>query len=422
MNIRAAAARVIAQVVEQGKSLSDSLPSEVSRFTDSRDRALLQAICFGVCRWYFPLQTIVEQLLDKPMKQKDFDLHALLLVGLYQLIEMRLPPYAAVSETVAATKELKKIWAKNLVNGVLREYQRRAEEFDEIDLASHPRWIIESLQKTYPTAWENILDANNQHPPFSLRVNQQHQSREAYLAQHDLVALPIAHTQAGIVLEEAIDVQKLPGFLKGDISVQDGAAQLAAELLQLEKGQRVLDACAAPGGKTAHILEMAPDLLECVAIDKDATRLAQVADNLQRLNLSATLLAKDAGDIKSWWDGQLFDRVLLDAPCSATGVIRRHPDIKLLRRPSDIHQFAKEQLRLLTTLWEVLKPGGLMVYATCSFLPEENAQVVQAFLSQQSDAKEEKISAAFGMACEVGRQILPGQDGMDGFYYACLRK
>jgi 16S rRNA (cytosine967-C5)-methyltransferase len=217
-------------------------------------------------------------------------------------------------------------------------------------------------------------------------------------------------------------VEALPGFTAGYVSVQDGAAQLAASLLQLEPGQRVLDACAAPGGKLLHILESEPNLADVIAIEKDLTRLLRVQENLARLNYRATCLCADAADIHAWWDGQLFDRILLDAPCSASGVIRRHPDIKLLRQSADIPAFAQEQMRLLLALWVVLKPGGLLVYTTCSIFPEENVQVLQRFLTVQTTAKAELISATWGLPCAIGRQIIPGMHDMDGFYYACLRK
>jgi 16S rRNA (cytosine967-C5)-methyltransferase len=421
MNIRAAAVRVISQVIEYGRSLSDCLPDETKSFSDPRDRALLQAICFGVCRWYFRLEEIAQQLMEKPLKQKDIDVHFLIVIGLYQLIYMRIPAYAAVSETVNANK---KKWARGLINGVLRQFQRNADEFEETDPFSHPTWMMEEIEKNYPQKWEAILDANNQHPPFALRVNQQRMSREKYLeklAQAGIVAKEIPETHSGILLENPIDVQQIPGFAAGEASVQDGAAQLAAELLSVSSGQRVLDACAAPGGKTAHILEIQPDV-ELIALDQDEERLQRVKENLQRLKLSAACVASDAGDVESWWDGKSFDRILLDAPCSASGVIRRHPDIKLLRLDTDIPEFAKEQLRLLTALWTVLKSGGCLVYVTCSVFPEENVHVLKSFLKDHPEAKEEKISATWGMECEVGRQILPGEHNMDGFYYACLRK
>lgn len=422
MNLRAVAARIIYQVVIDGKSLSDCLAAETKLLP--RDKSFLQALCYGTCRWYHKLHLIAESLLEKPLKTKDQDIYCLLLVGLYQLSDMRVPAHAAISETVAAASVLKKIWAKGLVNAVLRNYQRQSDivvnESQDIFKYSHPSWLIKKIQHDWPENWETILNENNQHPPFSLRVNQKHISREDYLKKlTDARVIP--ETTAGIILENAIDVAQLPGFSAGDISVQDGAAQLAAELLSLQSGQRILDACAAPGGKTAHILE-SENNLTVIALDHDNHRLNTIKENLNRLKLSATCITADAGDTKQWWDGVLFDRILLDAPCSASGVIRRHPDIKILRREIDIVKLSDEQARILDALWPLLKKDGILVYATCSIFPEENNRVVKNFLATHTDAIEEKISAPWGIACDIGRQILPGMHGFDGFYYTRLRK
>jgi 16S rRNA (cytosine967-C5)-methyltransferase len=431
MNVRATAARVIFVVLAQGKSLAECLPPAVLEFTDPRDQALLQAMAYGVCRQFYYLEAVLHELLDKGLKEKDEDIFALLLVGLYQLIFMRIPAFAAISETVEAAKKFKKIWAKNLINAVLRNFQRSGDEFaqttanDPVARYAHPEWFITQVQTAWPENWEAILTANNEHPPLVLRVNQRHASRDAYLqklADAEIAATSIVETATGIVLAEPMDVKLLPGFYDGDVSVQDGAAQLSAELLDLTQGLRVLDACAAPGGKTAHIAELQPDLQALIAVDFDATRLATVKENLERLQLSAECIAADASDVQAWWDGKLFDRILLDAPCSATGVIRRHPDIKLLRAADDIDNLSDMQMRLLTALWTTLKKDGLLLYATCSILPAENNAVIKEFLTSHSDAVEEKITANWGTACDVGRQILPGMHGMDGFYYALLRK
>jgi len=429
-NLRALAAKIIHQVL-QGKSLTDELKYALTQIPEQRDQALVQALCFGVCRRYFFLDAISRLLLEKPFKEKDGDIHALLLVGLYQLIEMRIPAYAAVGETVAAADDFKKSWAKNLINAVLRNYQRHADAV--LDAASedpdaihdHPNWFIGKIKKAWPDHWEGILAANNAHPPMSLRVNQRIVTREAYLAQleaENIQATAIPETQYGITLTEPVDVLALPGFLEGYVSVQDGAAQLAAPLLLLTKGLRVLDACAAPGGKTAHIAESEPELEKLIAVDHDAKRVMMIEENIKRLRLSAETVVADVAEIDKWWNGEPFDRILLDAPCSASGVIRRHPDIKLLRRPDDIAEMAYVQLSLLNALWPLLKVNGLLLYATCSVLPQENTKTLAAFLANHSDAKEEKIIADWGQACEIGRQIMPGMHGMDGFYYARLRK
>lgn len=423
MNLRAAAAETLYQVIVKGTSLSEAL---TETFTDPRDQAFLQAVCYGVCRRYFYLDAILQQLIDKPLKAKDQDVYLLLLVGLYQLSDMRVPEHAAIAETVAAVKKLKKIWAKGLVNAVLRNYQRRAAELQQqvknnlSAYYSHPMWFIKKIQQDWPEDWASILDANNQQAPLSLRVNQRKITRENYLPK--ISGHVISETASGISLDKPVDVQHIPDFFAGEVSVQDGAAQMAAELLQLMPGQRVLDACAAPGGKTAHILELQPALAEVVAIDKDEKRLSSVAANLQRLHLSATLIVDDAGNPARWWDKKLFDRILLDAPCSASGVIRRHPDIKILRRENDIAKLAVEQLRLLTALWPLLNVNGLLVYATCSIFTEENEQVLQTFLAQHPEAKMDFIETKWGKKCDIGKQILPGMYDMDGFYYARLRK
>jgi 16S rRNA (cytosine967-C5)-methyltransferase len=431
MNIRSAAARVILQVIDSGKSLSETLPPAVTRISEQRDAAFLQALVYGVCRRFFYLAAILDILLDKPLKDKDQDIYALMLVGLYQLTDMRVPAYAAVAETVDAVKNLKKPWAKNIVNAVLRNFQRREEEItallaqDQAAFYAHPDWLIVALEKAWPIEWEDILYENNIQPPLALRVNARRQTRDEYLEKlraAGINATAIVETQHGIVLDEPMDVLELPGFSAGEISVQDGAAQLAAELLMLAPELRVLDACAAPGGKTAHIAEIAPELAELSALDCDSDRLQVVRENLHRLHLSAHCITSDAANVQQWWDGKLFDRILLDAPCSASGVIRRHPDIKLLRRQDDIPVLAAEQFRLLNALWSVLKVGGILLYATCSIFPAENTEVLTDFLATHKDAQEEKINAEWGRACTIGRQIFPGMHGMDGFYYALLRK
>lgn len=430
-HLRYLAARVVDNVTD-GRSLSDALDAILTTVKDPRDRAFVQAVSYGVCRYYSKLDVILSLLLKKPMNASDGDIHALLLVGLYQLMDMRVPAHAAVSETVNATEKFKKPWARGLVNAVLREYQRSHEEIladiedDDEAYYSHPDWWIRAVKKHWPQHWEAVLTANNERPPFSLRVNQRLITREKYIEScaelADSTVELIPETQNGLILEPAVHAEELPGFAEGHISVQDGGAQLASELLDLAPGQRVLDACAAPGGKLTHLLEIEPNLEACVAIEKERERIPNIRDNLHRLHLSAEIICRDAGDVKSWWDGKEFDRILLDAPCSASGVIRRHPDIKLLRQAEDIKSLAKEQLYLLESLWTTLKTGGKLLYVTCSIFPEENVEVVKAFLANHADAVVEPIEADWGMACEIGRQILPGMHGMDGFYYACLRK
>ncbi|MCC2667136.1 MAG: rsmB [Gammaproteobacteria bacterium] len=429
-NLRLLAARVIYQVVLSKHSLTDCLKDALVQVQDARDQGLLQSICFGVCRWYFRLDKLAQLLLEKPLKRKDQDIYSLILVGLYQLAEMRVPAHAAISETVSATRGLKKIWAKNLVNAILRRYQRdfmkinKEIESNSAAFYAHPQWMIDVIQKNWPVEWQAILTANNQHPPFSLRVNKRKISRADYLLklkESHLDAKIIPETTTGIILNQPLNVKELPGFLTGEISVQDGAGQLVAGLLELKPNQRVLDACAAPGGKTTHILESQKDI-ELIAVDCDEHRLEAVRDNLTRLHLSATCICADVAETATWWDGQLFDRILLDAPCSASGVIRRHPDIKILRCATDIAKLVKQQVRLINAMWDILKPGGWLVYATCSIFSEENVDVMQTFLASHSDAIEEKIIESWGKECVIGRQILTGIQEMDGFYFARLSK
>lgn len=429
LTARTAAAQIIGQILRQQGSLSSLLPATQARLPES-ERPFLQELCFGTLRWQPRLDTFLQRLLDKPLRGKDSDIQALLLLGLYQLTQMRVPDHAAISETVEAARPLKKPWATKLINGVLRRFQREREELERqlqthpAYATSHPTWLLDQLQRAWPDQIEQIVAANNAHPPFTLRLNTHKVAREAYLADlatRDIAAQPAPYSPVGLTLAQPRDPRQLPLFDEGLISVQDEAAQLSAGLLELEAGQRVLDACAAPGGKTGHILESAPDL-EVVALDADERRLARVRENLTRLKVTARILCGDASQPAGWWDGQPFDRILLDAPCSATGIIRRHPDIKVLRNPADITKLAQLQGQLLDSLWPLLKPGGILLYATCSVMPEENTQVVEAFLNRQPAATCDLLDVPWGIAQPCGRQLLPGVDGHDGFYYARLRK
>lgn len=428
---RASAARVLSQVISGGRSLSEVLPNTVHAISDARQRALVQELSYGTLRWYFRLDALLQRLLDKPLKQRDVDVRCLLLLGLYQLEQLAMPQRVAVNETVQATLALKKQWARGLVNAVLRNYQRQASQLQEAVVANpvarfaHPAWLIQRLQSDWPDDWEDILVANNQRPPFSLRVNRQRMTRSEYmetLADQSLQAQPLAYAVTGVRLERPVPVEALPGFTEGYISVQDGAAQLAAGLLDLQPGQRVLDACAAPGGKTAHILETEPALTQLTAVDIEAHRLVRIRENLSRLSLSASLVQGDAENTEDWWDGQRYDRILLDVPCSATGVIRRHPDIKLLRRAEDIAALAAVQLQLLQAMWPLLSSGGMLLYCTCSVLAAENSRQIAAFLETRDDVAERPIVADWGRECRHGRQVLPGENDMDGFYFACLTR
>jgi len=428
---RACAARVLSQVISDGRSLSEALPAVVQVLTDARQRALVQELSYGTLRWFYRLDALLQRLLKKPLKQRDADVRCVLLLGLYQLDQLAMPQRVAVNETVQATHALNKQWASGLVNAVLRNYQRQAAQLEEVIVAepvarfAHPAWLIERLQSDWPRDWERILTANNARPPFSLRVNRQRVTRTEYmetLTGQSLQAQPLDYVDAGIRLDKPVPVDALPGFAEGYISVQDGAAQLAAGLLDLQPGQRVLDACAAPGGKTAHILESEPALAQVTAVDVEARRLARISENLSRLSLGANLVQGDAGATASWWDGQGYDRILLDVPCSATGVIRRHPDIKLLRRAGDIAALVSVQAQLLQAMWPLLSSGGMLLYCTCSVLTDENSAQIGRFLETHADAAEVPIAADWGRECRHGRQIFPGENEMDGFYFACLTR
>ncbi len=430
MNPRLAAAKALAAVLNGKASLNSSLPTQMDKVED-RDRGFTQDLAFGTARWQPRLSALAAKLLQKPFKAADADVEALLLVGLYQLLYTRVPAHAAIGETVGCADKLKKPWAKALLNAVLRRAQRESEallaelEHDPVVRTAHPRWLQKSLKAFWPEQWEAICAANNAHPPMILRVNRRHHTRDAYLGlltEAGIAATPCVYSRDGIVLDTATDVRSLPGFAEGWISVQDEAAQLAADLLDLAPGQRVLDACCAPGGKTCHILEAEPELAGVVAVDLEAKRLVRVRENLERLGLSAELIAADGRDTATWWDGKPFQRILLDAPCSATGVIRRHPDIKLTRQPDDIAALAVLQGELLDAMWITLEVGGILLYATCSTLPTENTEVIEAFLARTSGARELDIASQAGIKQPHGRQLLAQEGGHDGFYYAKLIK
>lgn len=432
MNPRLAASRALAAVLAGKASLGGALPPQLDK-VEPRDRALAQDLAFGTARWYPRLAMLASKLLQKPFKAADADVEALLLVGLYQLFHSRVPAHAAIGETVGCADKLKKPWAKGLLNAVLRRAQREGESLlesmqgDPVVTTAHPRWLQKALKAAWPEHWQTLCAANNAHPPLILRVNRRHRSRDEYLevlAQAGIDAQPCRFSRDGIVLAQACDVTTLPGFSEGWVSVQDEAAQLAADLLQLAPGQRVLDACCAPGGKTCHLLEAEPALAHVVAVDLEAKRMVRVRENLARLGLHAELIAADARAVGQWWDGKPFQRILLDAPCSATGVIRRHPDIKLTRKAEDIPALASLQGELLDALWPTLEVGGILLYATCSTLPMENTEVIDAFLARTPGARELDIGGEdmAGIRQPHGRQLLAQEGGHDGFYYAKLIK
>lgn len=432
MNTRALAAKVLNQVVEQGQSLSQALPA-AQQDLNPKDKALVQMLCYGVLRTLPRLDFFCRSLMQKPLKGKQRELHFLILVGFYQLLYTRIPSHAAVGETVSGAKALKKQALKGMVNGVLRNFLReqetlieQAEQQDTLKYC-HPSWLVKRLQSAYgEEKAAQIMENNNQQAPMWLRVNNLHHSRPEYKALLDaaeldsFVAIDTENSNA-LRLEKATDVYKLPGFAEGWVSVQDGAAQLAAHYLGAQPNELILDACAAPGGKTVHALELQPSIKQMVAVDADAKRLLRVQENLDRLNLQATVIHGDASKPDDWWDGEQFDRILCDAPCSATGVIRRHPDIRWLRRDSDIAELVALQKSILKALWAKLKPGGILLYATCSILPDENELQVQHFLQMTTDATLIPLSDQYNSSTQ-GRQLLPNENAMDGFYYAKLQK
>jgi len=428
-NVRVLAARCCFDVIDQGMSLSEALPKAQTQLDNAPDKALLQEICFGVMRYLPQLEAVCSQLMSKPLIKQLRPLQFLLYVGIYQLKFMRIPDHAAISETVEAARELKGQSLTKLINAVLRNVQRQPQLFDFSAAPAavqynHPGWLLNHLQQAYTTQWQQILEANQQKAPLWLRVNVSKINPTDYAAALTRAGIeysrPLADLPATIKLAQAQDVTGLPGYADGWFSVQDAAAQHAALLLDVNDGQRILDACCAPGGKTCHILELAPHA-ELTALDKEPKRLLRVHDNLVRLGLNANVIAADAAEPQQWWQGQLFDRILLDVPCSASGVIRRHPDIRWLRKKTDIEVLVALQQRILQQCWALLAPGGKLLYATCSVLPAENSQQVELFLQQHSDASlvllpQQRSEQPFGW------QVLPGEQDMDGFFYDLLSK
>ena len=429
LRARAAALEILRQVLCEGRSLARCLEAR-PELPDRRDDALAKEICFGVLRRRSSLAHALTALLRRRLAADDTDVEIALLIGLYQLIYTRVGPHAAVSTSVSLARHLEKPRATALVNGVLRNFLRRRGELSAgIARAgrperSHPRWLVDAIRRAWPTRWRDILHANDARAPMTLRVNAARIGRERYLdrlREHAVPAWPVPHCEQAITLARPLDVSELPGFLAGEVSVQDAAAQLAAPLLDPAAGTRVLDACAAPGGKTAHLLERCPSL-ELTAVDIDRNRAGRIESTLARLGFPARIRCADAASPGEWWDGRDFHHVLLDAPCSATGVIRRHPDLRWLRRPEDPGRLARRQSRLLEGTWPLLARGGTLLYATCSILPSENDDVIARFLAAHRDARVGPNHAMWGIATGHGRQILPGDDGMDGFYYALLVK
>lgn len=430
MNARIAAIQSIVAVLNRGTMLDAALPVAASGLP-ARDRALAQEISYGVLRWYFRFLPIVDRLLHRPMNAADLDLKVLLMAALHELEHLRTPDHAAVSEAVEGTRLLGKPWASGLINALLRRFQKEREQLmadvlrDPSVRFAHPLWLIRELQRDWPDQWEQILLRSNERPPMDIRLNLGRCPRSRYvqeLAGAGIPSRPSALTESGLRLETAVNVQVLPGFERGLVTVQDLAAQLAAPLLDAHPGHRVLDACAAPGGKATHVLELCPEIAELVAVDRGADRVDLLARTLKRLQLSATIIDGDASAPGQWWDGRQFDRILLDAPCSATGVIRRHPDIKVLRQESQLPRLEQLQSGLLQGLWPLLAQGGRLLYVTCSLLRRENDWQIENFTARHKDVRVIPVNAPWGIATARGRQTLPSLDDTDGFYYALLER
>ncbi len=428
-NPRLTAVRILTSVVADGKSLGDLLRA-AQESLDTRNAALLQELTYGVARWSYRLEALLQPLQKKPLRNKDTDIKILLWMALYEILYMRTPDYAAVDSYTGLTLKLRKRWAKGFLNATLREFLRQrdtlVEQVDNNAVTRHslPQWLYKFVVTDWPQQAESVFIAQNERGPLVLRVNSLQSTRDNYqrlLEKQTLLSRPAQLGNTSLILESNERVTALPGFAEGLFSVQDSAAQLAALLLDPQPGEHVLDACAAPGGKTGHLLELQPGIT-LTAVDNEPSRLARVEENLARLKLTAECKCADGTDVTQWWDNKPFDAILLDAPCSALGVLRRHPDIRLLRRESDIKALAKQQLALLRALWSTLKPGGRLIYVTCSVLKQENEQSIEKFLTVTEDAKERVIDAEWGQACQHGRQILPGQYDSDGFYYAILVK
>ncbi|KZC39302.1 MULTISPECIES: 16S rRNA (cytosine(967)-C(5))-methyltransferase RsmB [Rhodanobacter] len=426
---RALAARGLAEIALRGASLREVMERSAPRLPDPRDRALLMALLSEGARWWLRFDPAVDDLLEKSLRHKDPAVHALLVLGLVQLEILELQDYAAVAATVEAVRTLKRPQLAGLVNAVLRRWQRERESrLAKLDARpqtrhAHPAWLATALERDWPQQAEAVMAADNNEPPLMLRINRRRSERETLIAR--LQAAGYAATAHpwladALVLPHSSDVTRLPGFDDGLFAVQDGAAQVAADLADLHDGLRVLDACAAPGGKACHLLERAD--IDLTALEFDASRAERIRQNLMRLRLDAKIVTGDAGAPKGWWNGRPFERILLDAPCSASGVLRRRPDVRLHRRESDIAAMQAQQRRLLAALWPLLAPGGRLLYVTCSVLRAENEAIVGKLLAAQADAQAVPFTLPVGQPAAVGWQILPGDGDLDGMYYAVLQK
>jgi len=429
-NIRDLAADAVLQVVDQGKSLNAIIP-RIAAPCSNEDKSQLQSLCFGVCRHFFSVNALSKMLLDKPLPDDARKIQALIWVGLYQLAYSHMPPHAAIHQTVAAadTSELSKY--KGVLNAVLRRFQREQDEWleqltnSDVTRLEHPKWLLKLLKKDWPDHWQEIAANANIQAPMCLRVNTHKQNTSEYLLSlkdNNISTKEGKLALTSVYLEKPCAVDELPEFEHGACSVQDEAAQLAGQILAPQAGETWLDACCAPGGKTGHLLEAGKGQINLTALDSDAKRLTRVEENLTRLGYSANVLQGLAQAPETWWDGKQFDGILLDVPCSATGVIRRHPDIKLLRTREDIDNLAQLQQTILQTAWKLLKPGGRLLYATCSVLKAENANNIEGFLKAYPDAQLQPLQFSSGTDTGFGWQFYPQPLANDGFFYALLHK
>ncbi len=418
-------------MIHDGALLDRELEAVRGMALEARDQAFVQECSYGVLRRYHALRHRLASLLQRPLRKRDCIVEVLLLSALYQLFDLDAPAHAVVDASANACRELDKSWAAGLVNATLRNALRQRDHYAPPTAAeveaywNHPRWLVDAIRAAWPRDWQAVLAAAAAHPPFALRVNARRITRDDYLARlrdAGIAASAAPFCAEGVVPDRALPVGRLPGFDEGLVSVQDAAAQLAANLLGATGGHRVLDACAAPGGKAMHLLETCAGPLDLTALDVDARRLARVTQNADRLGLQCRIVCGDAAEPAGWWDGQAYDRILLDAPCSATGVIRRHPDIKLHRLPTDLPLLAARQSAILDALWPLLREGGRLLYATCSILPAENDAIIAAARQRHADFHVQQLAVDWGRPTAHGRQILSGEHDMDGFYYALIEK
>jgi 16S rRNA (cytosine967-C5)-methyltransferase len=422
---RLKAVLALKSVIEKKYNLSEALLP----YVNDEDKGLISELTYGVCRYFYSIEKILDHLILKPLKKKDIDLKLLMMLGIYQLKYLSHPDFAVVNETVAVAKKIKKSWATGLVNGTLRGFLREREEIqshfekDETYQYSFPVWLIKKIKAYYPASYQTLLKTFNERAPLVLRVNKNKIDADRYfsiLEKEGHKVSRLTYLCDAIELHTKVKVSALPFYTEGYFSIQDAGAQFSALLLELLPAQRVLDACSAPGGKLTHILESGIQFKEMLALDNKESRLLRIQENLTRLGLGAAVRCADAADTQTWWDRKCYDRILLDAPCSATGIIRRHPEIKLLRTKEAVQNVCLEQQRLLDALWPLLSNGGVLLYVTCSILNEENDLQIKRFLSLNSDASLQPFSLPIGSKTSHGWQLLPPES--DGFYYARLKK